>query len=246
MREAIHFGRPLLWAALLPLGLLLVASVALDLTTLDVFITQSCYDRLDEWFPARDAQTCSVLYRFGCYPGLILGIGGLVIAVVGLVVPGWRRAGKYGLVLAAILLVGPGLVVNTLLKPNWGRPRPDDTVRFGGTKAFCPFWPPGNDSDGHSFPSGHASMGFCLMAPGFLLWQRRRRLAVTLICLGIGYGVVMGLCRVVQGRHFASDVLWAGAIVYFTCLLFYALFVRRSGEQDEAGWSQTRRTASAT
>ncbi len=29
----------------------------------------------------------------------------------------------------------------------------------------------------------------------------------------------MGLGRVVQGRHFPSDVLWSGAIVYFTGLI---------------------------
>lgn len=220
-------GRRLLfWAVLLPLVLLATASAVLEMTTLDVAISQACYDQFDGWFPARDTRTCLLLYRFGCYPGLILGVGGLLLAAVSVMVPDWRKAGKHGLLLAAILLIGPGLVVNTFLKPYWGRSRPDDTERFGGTKAFTPFWLPGADYDGHSFPSGHASMGFYLMAPGFLLWRFRRRLAIGFLCLGCTYGLTMGLCRVVQGRHFVSDVLWSGAIVYFTCMLVYTLFLR--------------------
>ena len=38
-------------------------------------------------------------------------------------------------------------------------------------------------------------------------------------------GTMMGLGRVIQGRHFPSDVLWAGATIYFTGLvLCYAFF----------------------
>src|SRR5262249_29243443 len=34
--------------------------------------------------------------------------------------------------LAASFIVGPGLVANTLLKDNWGRPRPSQITVFGG------------------------------------------------------------------------------------------------------------------
>lgn len=41
---------------------------------------------------------------------------------------------------------------------------------------------------------------------------------------GSCYGILMGIGRMAQGGHFASDTLWAFAIVYLTGLaLSYAL-----------------------
>jgi membrane-associated PAP2 superfamily phosphatase len=46
--------------------------------------------------------------------------------------------------------------------------------------------------------------------------------------LGLVYGSLVGCARVVQGAHFASDVLWALGIVYFTALaMFYVLRLHR-------------------
>ena len=36
------------------------------------------------------------------------------------------------------LLVGPGLVVNGILKDHWGRARPAEIIEFGGTAHFSP------------------------------------------------------------------------------------------------------------
>ncbi len=202
--------RTLFVATVLPIVLLLVGSFALKTADLDVRISRSFYDQVERWFPDRDVQPWAVLYDFGCYPGLLLGIGGLVVALISTMVPRLKSAGKDGLLLAAVLVVGPGLIVNTVLKPYWGRPRPDETIAFGGSQVVCPFWLPGNDPDGHSFPCGHASMAFYLMAPGFLVWRKRRRLAITYFTLGVSYGSVMGLCWIVQGRHFASDIVLVG------------------------------------
>ncbi len=33
---------------------------------------------------------------------------------------------------------------------------------------------------------------------------------------GTALGLGMGLTRVIQGGHFVSDILWAGALVYLT------------------------------
>ena len=41
------------------------------------------------------------------------------------------------------------------------------------------------------------------------------------LLLGLGYGGLMGLGRMIQGAHFFSDVVWAGGFVYLTALSFY-------------------------
>ena len=50
----------------------------------------------------------------------------------------WRSPGVPGraaVFLVLSLLLGPGLLVNVILKDNWGRPRPGSVVEFGGTQS---------------------------------------------------------------------------------------------------------------
>ena len=74
-------------------------------------------------------------------------------------------------------------------------------------------------------------MGFCLMAPAFVFYRRRPRLAAGFLLLGLAGGLMIGAARVVAGCHFPSDVLWAGGIVYFTALLLAAPF--RFGRESD-------------
>jgi membrane-associated PAP2 superfamily phosphatase len=49
------------------------------------------------------------------------------------------------------------------------------------------------------------------------------------VALGLGYGSLVGLARMLQGAHFLSDVLWALGFVYLTALAsFYLLRPHRS------------------
>jgi membrane-associated PAP2 superfamily phosphatase len=42
--------------------------------------------------------------------------------------------------------------------------------------------------------------------------------------LGLAYGTVMGIGRMVQGGHFATDVLWAWGLTYLTGLILAYIF----------------------
>jgi membrane-associated PAP2 superfamily phosphatase len=136
------------------------------------------------------------------------------------------------LFLAATLALGPGLLVNGIFKPNWGRPRPHQTVEFGGKQAFVAVWGMGTSRYSKSFPSGHASMGFYLMAPAFLLYRRRRAWAFAFLLLGLAAGLALGIARIAQGAHFPSDVLWSAGMVYLSGLLLLPLF--RLGRSADA------------
>jgi membrane-associated PAP2 superfamily phosphatase len=148
----------------------------------------------------------------------------------------WRAPGLF---FGAMLLLGPGLLVNVTFKDNWGRPRPTQVDCFGGKHAFRPVWEPGEHGHCRSFPCGHASMGFFLMGPAFLLYRRRPRLAGAFLLLGLSAGLLLGATRIVQGRHFASDVLWSAGFVYFTGLALGYLYHRwtaraSAGTADDA------------
>lgn len=134
--------------------------------------------------------------------------------------------------LITTLVIGPGLLVETLLKPYWGRARPNDLVLFGGHAAHSPPWWIANQCvQNCAFVSGHAALGFWLTAYGFLLPERwrARGILVGLLC-----GAGMGLARIGQGAHFLSDVVFAGAIVLTVNAVLARLFLSRLPRLDPA------------
>ena len=134
---------------------------------------------------------------------------------------------RAGLFLALLMLIGPGLIVNVGFKEFWGRPRPNQIQTFGGQFQYAEVGSWGRLPHGNSsFPSGHAAMAFYMMAPGFLAGRRRPKLAAKLFALGAIFGLCMAASRVIQGAHFASDVIWGGAIVYFTGAILSRLILR--------------------
>lgn len=135
--------------------------------------------------------------------------------------PRGRRRGATFLLL--VLLIGPGLIVNTL-KDTWGRARPVSVEELGGDRRFTPALVPSDQCLRNcAFTSGHAAFGFFWMAPAFV--DRRRR--GMWFALGLALGLGIGLVRIAQGGHFLSDVLFSGWIVYGTMLALRALILRR-------------------
>lgn len=182
------------------------------------------------WFGGR-AKLWHFLYQYGNAPGIFLAVAGLLVFVLGF----WRKRflsyRRMGLFFFVFLILGPGLFVNTVLKDNWGRPRPADTLNFGGAETYHQVWERGRQGEGKSFPSGHAAVGFFLMAPFFVLRKTSRPWAMFFLFSGIIYGMLMGAGRMIQGGHYFTDVIWAGVIVYLTGLALYYLFRFDRGTQ---------------
>jgi len=131
----------------------------------------------------------------------------------------WRGRSEAGLrrriwFLVAVLALGPGLVVNEVLKAHSGRVRPATVAQFGGDKVFTPAFAPADQCERNcSFVSGHAAMGFFLIAFAWVFRDRRWLWA------GIVLGGLVGLGRIMQGAHFLSDVVFSFWAVYGTCWL---------------------------
>jgi lipid A 4'-phosphatase len=117
------------------------------------------------------------------------------------------------------LALGPGLLVNTVFKDHWGRARPNQLEEFGGHARFTPPFVIAKECKRNcSFVSGHASIGFYLVAFA-LLFRGYPRLWLGL--LGIGLGMLSGYVRIVQGGHFFSDVILSGFFTVLVVLLCY-------------------------
>lgn len=148
-------------------------------------------------------------------PGLVIGSLAVCFAlwITGLCFERWpwRIATPSIVYLLVTLLVGPGLIVEALLKPLWGRARPKDIGLFGGDAAYTPPWRIAHEcAHNCSFVSGHAAAAFWITAYAFVLPPRWRPGGVL---VGLAFGLAVGLVRIVQGAHFISDVAAAGLLV---------------------------------
>jgi lipid A 4'-phosphatase len=128
---------------------------------------------------------------------------------------------RAALFLIVSLLLGPGLLVNTVLKDHWARPRPGMVTDFGGDMTFRPWWDPrGACTDNCSFVSGETSSAVWLAAPALLVplpWRYAALAGVAVYAAGIA------AMRLLLGGHFLSDVLFAGI---FTGLVIWTVHGR--------------------
>ncbi len=146
-----------------------------------------------------------------------------------------------------VLILGPGLLVNSILKDNWGRPRPRDITEFGGKYAYESPLVYDNTSPGKSFPCGHATMGFYFYALAFVAGRKSRIRFIELAAFATLFGGAIGFARMAQGGHFLSDVIWAGALIYLVSFAVWRILSldtrplseRSGGVRNLKGWQKT-------
>lgn len=227
------------WPIVRPILGLIVISVLIRWTDLDLRVAGMFYDRSQKIWTYELAEPWLTIYRQGTLPSFVVGIMGAIVALLGpwiLPRPEWRQSTQIrraGLFLFLMLVIGPGLIVNVGFKHLWGRPRPLQCTAFDGEKEFLPVgtWAT-EPSRNSSFPSGHAAVAFYLIAPAFIVGRNRPRWKATWLIGGFLFGCGMGLTRVVQGGHFISDVVWAGGMVYLTGVALSWLILR-SGSNEK-------------
>jgi membrane-associated PAP2 superfamily phosphatase len=230
--------RPRYRGLLLALGIFVfgvVATAALDVISADLVWTRLFYvpgGPNDGWVYGRQSPW-SYLYDYGELPALAL----LVFAVA-LYAAAWiGKAPAYHkracLVIILTVILGPGLLVNGILKPYWGRPRPAEIEAFGGLQKYQKVWEIGVPGHGKSFPCGHCSAAFAT-ASLVSFFPSHPVLSVAALLGGIVYGGVMGIARIAQGAHFPTDVLWSGIIaLMLIVLLYYVAFPVRSRDHSD-------------
>lgn len=213
------------WA--IPIVLLAAATLVFWFTDVDLAVERYFYDPGGGWI-YKDDQPWHGLYKLGVIPAWCLSISALAVLIASLWVGRWARHRRAALFLVLVMALGPGLLVNQVFKQHWGRPRPLDVYELGGDRPFVPVWEKSPSANGNSFASGHASTGYYLFAPWFIVRRRSMKRALGWLALGVVFGSAVGLARMVQGAHFPSDVVWAAGMVYLTGLVCcYALGLNR-------------------
>ena len=103
-----------------------------------------------------------------------------------------RMGASAWLVLVAVL---GGVLLNSLLKLGFGRPRPDFIAP--GVRVFTP-----------SFPSGHAALSAVtyLTLASLLARTTSRHLRIYVVAVGIVLTLLVGVSRIYLGVHYPTDV----------------------------------------
>jgi lipid A 4'-phosphatase len=136
----------------------------------------------------------------------------------------WAPNGAGVAFMALSLALGPGLLVNGVLKNHSHRPRPYQVVDFGGDAVFRPFYrTDGACRSNCSFVSGEGSAAFWTLAPALLAPPAWRPVAVA---AGLLFGVATSLLRMAFGGHFLSDCIFAALLTWLVILGCWRLVAR--------------------
>ena len=124
---------------------------------------------------------------------------------------------KYSQVVLGMALIGYVILIQGV-KYFWGR------VRFRELDAafsdFTPWYLPQGFTGFDSFPSGHAAMGWMLLALLILFTSTKRWIKNSVLTLIFVWGILLASSRVVIGAHYASDVLFGSFFIIMTFLYF--------------------------
>jgi membrane-associated PAP2 superfamily phosphatase len=157
----------------------------------------------------------------------------------------WRLPnvpGRAAAFLTLSLLIGPGLLVNVVLKDNWGRPRPGSVVELGGQHAYVHWWNlRGTCQANCSFASGEAAAAAWMFGPAMLAPPHWRAAAMA---GAAAFTVTMGVLRIASGGHFLTDVVFGALISLVVLLAVYKLVFGWPGSAQR--YFRRKRSTSST
>lgn len=213
------------WRWLFPA--LVLAILLSFVPSIDIAVSGFFYspDAAPDGFYLRNHAFVQLLYRSETWLAIAAVAPPLTVLLLSLIPRAhWcKRRLRAATYLLLVMVIGPGLIVNAALKNYWDRARPDQIVQFGGESHFTPALVPSDQCKRNcSFPSGHAALGFVFIAIGFVAGRHRERWMAS----GAVLGAMLGFTRIVQGKHFLSDVIFAFCIVFVTAWVLHTLLYR--------------------
>ena len=199
---------------------------------LDILISKLFFDEAHRKFLLGYDPTFQYLRRAGQFLFVVLLVALPILSLIFRFLvssPQAQHLRASGIATAFLLftfLMGPGVLVNGILKNYWHRPRPSEIFEFNGQDQFVPWWNPrGECRSNCSFVSGEASAAFTTLSLAALAYDRWRLLAYF---GSLMFGSALGFVRIATGGHFLSDIIFAGIISFLVVWITHGLFYRWS------------------
>lgn len=186
----------------------------------DLAITSLFWDASRRHFALAGVPWARTARSLGNYVPWAFAVPAFAAIVLKLLFPRRRMfmPARAAVLLALTMALGPGLVVNGILKQEWGRPRPVHVDDFGGRDAFKSWHETDGTCPGNcSFVSGEGALGFWLVAPASLVPGGPLK-AVALVA-AVAFGAAAGGLRIAFGGHFFTDVVFSGVLVVLIVVL---------------------------
>ena len=143
----------------------------------------------------------------------------------------WLPSGRAVLFLALSLALGPGLLVNLVLKEHSHRPRPVQTQEMGGKWEFRSWYRfDGQCESNCSFVSGEGASAFWTVAPALLTPPPIRPFAIA---AALTFAAATSGLRMAFGGHYLSDVLFAGLFTLLITLALYRFLIRPERKESD-------------
>lgn len=231
------------------LTLIVGAMVAILFTlfpALDLIITAWFWDAGHKTFPLAATGWGKALRQAGNIIPWVIAAPAFAALVLKLLFPGrpMFMPSRAALLLALAMALGPGLLVNAVLKEHWGRPRPVHVAEFDGKLAFTPWYSTDGTCPGNcSFVSGEGALGFWMVAPASLVTGPLQPVALG---AAMAFGLAAGGLRIGFGGHFFTDTVFSGVLVILLVVgLRWWLFDRRGAPTDVEAEAAVARTGRA-
>lgn len=164
-----------------------------------------------------------LIFDYGPLPAFAVAIGAVCVLLGSYFFQSFKKWRAAAALLVLTMAIGSGLIVHTLLKDHWGRPRPKQVIEFGGIQEFRPYYKPNffhQVQPSKSFPCGHCSMGFYFFALAIVGWRMHKRwLYILGMILAWTLGITLSFLRLAQGGHFFTDLLFSALIMWYTAYL---------------------------
>ena len=218
----------------LPLFLLIILAPLSSL--IDPYVSNLFYS--DSLGSFSNASYHRWIYYYAVLPALFVGIGSGVLFLASLFIKKLEKISLPCFFLAASMALGAGIVTHLIFKEFWFRPRPCQTILFGGPQPFSPFYLAKITFPNFckSFPSGHATMGFYFINLILLGKRLKNNLLVkTGLFLTLIMSLLLGFSRIAQGAHFFTDIFMSLVVTWYAALLAEKLTFDYLAKKD---WSR--------
>jgi lipid A 4'-phosphatase len=214
------------------LALVFVFLVSVLLPEFDIWVSGLFYDQATDQWAARSPFLTSYRHAFN-YLSVGLAVTCLCIwfasVLRGPIVPVPRAVWAF---VPLLYFLGPGLLVNVLLKSHWGRARPADIIEFGGDKHFSSAFLVSDQCDRNcSFVSGEGAgaTAFIISVLVVAAYISNRKIRQSVIGLALFCGMLAISLRLFTGRHFLSDTL--GAVIFISLIAVLLHWLLLAGTQ---------------